>query len=185
MNFIATTLVLLLCFCEGLNAQRTQLYFGAVKATNQSTSITTPGAHHYGYRIGLNRKLVGRGIYILGGMHYLRLSSHATADPDYFSPAAPLHTAHGSLGIGLTPFALTRFLKWRCKISAGYNYILSGHNQAGMPELLRGYKSVDIGTGLTIGIITLDLGYEWSLDDVLQESNSKFRSWSLSAGLEF
>ena len=169
-----------------IHGQKTHLSVGLVSAANQTETITPQETGHYGYKAGIDSRLIGKGLYVLGGIHYLNYSSAGQPERDFFNKESSFKILKGRIGLGLTPFALTRFLKIRLKVLGGYSYILAGRSESGIQDLGKDYLGLDLGIGATIGLLTIDLEYEKSTKGVIEGlTKSGFNIWSLSAGIEF
>ena len=172
----------------GLNAQ-THLQFGLLSGSNNLNTLTPDDFSHSGWRVGLDQQIFGKGVYILGGVHYVRFNEEARQGTNFFETAPAIQILKPRAGIGITPFALTDLLKIRLKGLASYNYFLAfeGENASFDSDKIKsGYLNLDLGIGATIGIITVDIEYELGLNDVIEDlSDSKYRFLSISAGLMF
>lgn len=182
------TLFLTMCLFS-FSYSQTHMHFGLLSGSNELSTLTPDNFSHSGWRIGLDQQIFGKGVYILGGVHYVRFNEEARMGSNFFETGPAIQILKPRAGIGLTPFALTRLLKLRLKALASYNYFLAFEGESASFESNRiktGYLNMDIGVGATVGIFTLDVEYELGLNDVIDElADSKYRFLSVSAGIMF
>lgn len=183
-------LVLLVSICTmGIAISQTHMHFGLLSGSNKLETLTPKDFSHSGWRIGVDQQILGKGIYLLGGIHYVRFNEEARSGTNFFETDPAIQILKPRAGIGITPFALTDLLKIRVKGMASYNYFLAfeGESVAFETEKIKsGYMNLDIGVGATVGFITLDIEYELALDNAIKDlSDSKFRFLTVSAGFMF
>ncbi|MEE9372874.1 MAG: hypothetical protein V3V00_07445 [Saprospiraceae bacterium] len=183
-------LVLIVSFCTiGIVSSQTHMHFGLLSGSNKLETFTPKDFSHSGWRIGIDQQILGKGIYLLGGLHYVRFNEEARNGTNFFETSPAIQILKPRAGIGITPFALTDLFKIRLKGLVSYNYFLAfkGETVTFETEKIKsGYLNLDLGVGVTVGFITVDIEYELGLDGTIKDlDDSKFRFLSVSAGLMF
>jgi len=176
-------------FFAGFVQSQTHMHFGLLSGSNKLKDLTPDDFSHSGWRIGVDQNIFGKGVYIIGGLHYVRFNEEARDGTDFFDTDPAIQILKPRAGIGITPFALTELFKIRFKGLASYNYFLAfeGENASFDEDKIKsGYLNFDIGVGVTVGVVTVDVEYELGLNDVIDDlSDSQFRFLSVSAGFMF
>lgn len=188
MRTLILTLSLIITFTLLANSQ-THMHFGLLSGSNKLETLTPDDFSHSGWRIGIDQQILGKGVYLLGGLHYVRFNEEARSGTNFFETDPAIQILKPRAGIGITPLALTDLLKLRLKGMASYNYFLAFEGERASfdsDKIKSGYLNLDIGIGVTVGILTVDLEYELGLNDVIEDlSDSQFRFLTVSAGLMF
>ena len=188
MRTLILTLSLIITVTLLANSQ-THMHFGLLSGSNKLETLTPDDFSHSGWRIGIDQQILGKGVYLLGGLHYVRFNEEARSGTNFFETDPAIQILKPRAGIGITPLALTDLLKLRLKGMASYNYFLAFEGERASfdsDKIKSGYLNLDIGIGVTVGILTVDLEYELGLNDVIEDlSDSQFRFLTVSAGLMF
>lgn len=180
--------IIILAFSIACTAQ-THMYFGLLSGSNSLETLTPKEFSHSGWKVGIDQQLVGKGIYLIGGVQYERFNEEARMGTNFFETAPAIQILKPRAGIGITPLGFTDLFKIRLKGLASYNYFLAFEGEEASFEtekIKSGYMNLDLGVGVTVGILTVDIEYELGLNDVIEDlSDSQFRFLSISAGLMF
>lgn len=182
--------VLIFSVCTiGAASTQTHMHFGLLSGSNKLETLTPKDFSHSGWRIGIDQQILGKGLYLLGGLHYVRFNEEARSGTNFFETDPAIQILKPRVGIGITPIAFTDLLKLRFKGMASYNYFLAFEGERASFEsdkIKSGYMNLDIGVGVTVGIITVEIEYELGLNNVIEDlSDSQFRFLTVSAGLMF
>ena len=174
---------------SGFVHSQTHAHFGLLSGSNSLKDLTPDNFSHSGWRVGVDQNIFGKGVYIIGGLHYVRFNEEARDGTNFFETSPAIQILKPRAGIGITPLSLTKLLKIRAKALASYNYFLAfdGENASFESDKIKsGYLNLDIGVGVTVGVITVDVEYELGLNGVIEDlSDSEFRFLSVSAGFMF
>jgi len=175
--------------CVSASFSQTHMHFGLLSGSNSLQTLTPDDFSHSGWRVGVDQQVFGKGVYILSGIHYVRFNEEARNGTDFFDTDPAIQILKPRAGIGITPLALSKFFKIRGKALASYNYFLAFEGEDATFEtdkIKSGYMNLDLGLGVTVGILTLDVEYEMGLNDVIEDlADSKYRFLSVSAGFMF
>lgn len=157
-----------------------QLYAGGLASLNtleQYTEADVTG----GLVIGADARLLGGGLHILIGGRYGMIAGGA----DDFTMTT------GRIGIGFTLFKISDRLLLRSKI-AGSIHFTNGFEASTKPNSSDPYLINDsfaggvAGLGIDIGILTIDLEYEYGLVNAInREADTTMDFVSLTAGVFF
>jgi len=181
--------LLIFALSAGILTAQTHLQFGLLSGTNQLKDLTPDNFSHSGWRIGIDQNVAGYGVYVLGGIHYVRFNEEARDGTNFFDTDPAIQILKPRLGLGLTPLALTGQFKIRLKGLVSYNYFLAFDGERAnfdSDKIKNGYLNLDLGVGANVGPFTLDVEYELGLDGVIKDlDNSQFRFLSVSAGIVF
>ena len=188
MKKIAFTFLLFVCTSAFVFSQ-SHLQFGLLSGSNKLKDLTPDDFSHSGWRIGIDQKLGGVGVYFLGGIHYVRFNEEARDGTNFFDTDPAIQILKPRLGIGATPFAIGDLFKIRVKGLASYNYFLAFDGERAnfdTDKIKSGYLNFDFGVGANIGMVTLDIEYELGLNGVIDDlDDSQFRFLSVAVGLTF
>lgn len=171
-----------------LTAQ-THIQFGLLSGSNKLKDLTPDDFSHSGWRIGVDQNIAGYGVYIIGGIHYVRFNEEARDGSDFFDTDPAIQILKPRAGIGITPIGIGNLVKIRFKALMSYNYFLAFDGERGnldTDKIKDGYLNLDLGVGANIGLFTLDIEYELGLNGVIDDlDDSQFRFLSVSIGLMF
>lgn len=147
---------------------------GLVWGKNKFEGVTPNGERHVGFKAGVDMSLNSGNMFFLPGFHYMRVGFN-TERSTFFSPVIPLEIIKGRFGLG---FILHhgRRIKVRSKVQGAMHWVINAHTiDLNNSKLNEGYAGVDLGLGLSIGALTIDVEYEKGvINSVYKISSSHF-----------
>jgi len=155
-----------------------------------NTDILTPNdTRHRGFRLGVDARLNSGKMFFTGGVHYFKFAFDATNDGDYFKPGDSFSIQKGRFGLGWNLIEIPLIMRLRAKLLGSVNLISAPEDRelpAPYERMNDGYASIDIGVGVDVLFLTLDVEYEKGLlNAVNQASETTLDYWSLTVGVFF
>ena len=189
MNRLIIFLIAIIFSATAQGQSGAKIYTGLLLGYNASKVITPSGTVHSGWLVGIDARLNSDNMYFLVGGKYGTFDLLAQKSPKFINDNQ-LSFIKGRVGLGFDVIRLRRNIFLTSKL-AGSVQIAQNYNrelltQPGFMKINEGTAGLVGGIGVRIGIINLDLEYEYGLFNLYNEQpDTKMDFYSLMVGVNF
>jgi hypothetical protein len=165
------------------------VYTGLTAMRSGDRVVTAKGELHYGWLVGADGRLVEGDLYFLMGGQYIKTSLHSSKSMDFFKKR-DFNIVSGRFGLGFNIARLSEKVVLRSKVIGSVNFIVKapedGLHIDGYRELNTSYMGIASGIGFTLGIMDIDLEYQYGIFNAFYQSpDTKFNGITLTGGVYF
>jgi hypothetical protein len=194
MRITIISFLLVVCVYFAFGQAGMNVYAGPSMAFSKDNIVTGSGEAHYGYVIGVNARLNSDPMYFIlsgeyGTMDFVSNKSFKFIGGD------DLSYVKTKIGLGFDIIKISPKFLIRTKLQGSLMFV-NGFNDKllklpkyvnnGYTEVNDGIAGVSTCAGITLGILTVDLEYEYGLFNIFQEKkNSKLNFINLVGGVRF
>lgn len=161
---------------------------GLTAMTSKDKTITKDGEMHYGWVLGADARILEGDLYFIIGGQYVSTSLRSSKAPEFFVKR-DWKILNGRCGLGFNIFRISEKISLRSKLLGSVNFIVDApRNGINIPDYILNdsYLGAVTGVGATIGMIDLDLEYQYGiLNAYTKQPDTKFGGWTLLAGFHF